>query len=263
MITEGASDYLGLSLLKTSSRLDARRFKNVLMLRKVLSPSINDSAAKENGKVNADESASFLKTGIKFPPENSFPGWKKIRSGSTANFYLLYCSLQGNVALDTRFGDKFFAQVCQRFAAFLNKKFQEGEGLCWMNSGRDCLFLLPPKAKCVETIIETCIRMIVSAPLIVMETLNLTIPVNFVFALHYGSLNYHPPGKTGTVVSDAVNYIFHLGPKKAEPGRITVSSDIPEGTIPKFLEDLFVSAGEFEGRKIWHSKKFSYSKPWL
>ena len=104
--------------------------------------------------------------------------------------------------------------------------------------------------------------MLVSAPLITMETLNIKIPSNFIFALHYGSISYKPPGKTGTVVSDAVNYIYHLGAKKAEPGRLTISDTVPGGTIPKSLEDCFVFAGEFEDRKIWHSKKFVYTKPW-
>jgi hypothetical protein len=89
------------------------------------------------------------------------------------------------------------------------------------------------------------------------------VPVNFVFALHYGSISYKPPGKTGTLVSDAVNAIFHLGFKKAESGRLTFSSDIPDGSIPGSLQDCFVPAGVFEGLNIWHSRKFSYEKPWV
>jgi hypothetical protein len=105
--------------------------------------------------------------------------------------------------------------------------------------------------------------MLVSAPLFTLEAFNLTIPLNFVFALHYGSISYKPPGRTGTVVSDAVNYVFHLGGKKAEAGRLTVSGDLPGVTIPKTLLDCFVSAGEFNGCKTWHTKKFSYAKPWI
>jgi hypothetical protein len=132
-----------------------------------------------------------------------------------------------------------------------------------MDSGKDCLFLLPPKAKNAEAAVLSCIRMLISAPLIAIEVLGLTMPANLVFALHYGSISYKPPGKTGTVVSDAVNYVFHLGSKKAEPGRLIISGELPDGTVPKEFEDFFISAGEFEGRKIWHTKKFSYLKPWV
>jgi hypothetical protein len=106
-------------------------------------------------------------------------------------------------------------------------------------------------------------RLLLSAPLIAIETLGLSIPVNFVFSLHYGQVSYKPPGKTGTVVSDAVNFIFHLGAKKAEPGRLTIPGELPDGTVPKTLEDCFVSAGEYEGRRIWHTRKISYIQPWM
>jgi hypothetical protein len=105
--------------------------------------------------------------------------------------------------------------------------------------------------------------MVVSAPLIVLETLAVAIPSNIVFALHYGVINYKQPGKTGTIISDAVNFIFHLGAKKAEPGRLTISGDLPDVTVPENLKDLFIPAGEYEGRKIWQTKKFSYVKPWM
>jgi len=215
-----------------------------------------------NNNIKNTEESSFLKTGVKLPAASAFPGWKKITTGKTMPFYLLYCSLQGKTSLDSRLEEKALAQVHKRFLGLLNMSFKEGEGLLWMDSGKDCLFLLPPKAKNVQSIIEACIRMIISAPLITLETLAISVPVNFVFALHYGSVSYKPPGKTGTVVNDSVNAIFHLGAKKAESGRLTVSGEIPDGSIPKSLEDWFIPAGVYEGRKIWHTKKFSYEKSW-
>ena len=46
--------------------------------------------------------------------------------------------------------------------------------------------------------------------------------------------------------------------KKAEPGRLTISDDIPEEVIPKGIEDLFNSAGVFEGIPVRHSRRFVY-----
>ena len=175
-------------------------------------------------------------------------------------FYLLFCSLHGKTALDSRLGEKTFAQIHKRFLSHLAKSLDCADGLLWMDTGRDCLFLLPPRAKSAEAAVEACLRMIISSPLDIIETLGLLIPVNLTFALHYGSINYKPPGKTGTVVSDAVNATFHLGSKKAESSRLTISGDIPGGSIPKALQDLFVYSGEYEGRKTWHTRKFSYGK---
>ena len=164
--------------------------------------------------------------------------------------------------LNFRLGEKGYAHLHQRLITHVFQNFREGDGLVWIDSGKDLLFLLPPKIKNAEAVVKACIKMLASAPLIVVETLGLSIQVNFVFALHYGLICYSPPGKTGTVVSDAVNFIYHLGGKKAEPGRLTISNGLPDDSVPLELEDCFISAGEFEGRKIWHTKKFSYGKPW-
>jgi len=253
---EGASDYVGPSLLKASKGIDPKRLKDALSWRNELAGISGGS--KGDGKTA--KGGVLPKTGIKLPAASIFPGWKAMETGKTMPFYLLYCCLRGKTALDTRLGEKPFAQVQQRFLSCLYGNFQEGEGLVWMDSGKDCLFLLPPKAACAEAAVKACVKMLISAPLVTQETLALTIPVDVLFALHYGSLSYSPPGRTGTVVSDAVNFIFHLGAKKAQPGRLTLSGDLPDGTVPPALEDLFVSAGEYEGRSIWHTKKFSYTK---
>jgi hypothetical protein len=256
---EGACDYLGASFLKDIKSVDAKRLKEAHSWQKILAAS-----AGEDAKSGKDaEGGGFLKTGIKLPAESSFPGWKKMQAGKTANFYLLYCSLQGKVPLDDRLDAKTHAAVHQRFLSILEDAFYEGEGLLWMNSGKDCLFLVPPKVKCIEEVIRSAVNMIVSAPLLSIESLEVPVPANFVFALHYGTVNYKPPGKTGTVVSDAINFIFHLGTKKADAGRLTVSNEVPDKTVPAALQDCFVPAGEFEGRSIWHTKKFSYAKPWV
>jgi hypothetical protein len=210
-----------------------------------------------------ESSGSLLpKTGIKLS-ESSFPGWKKMQTGKNMSFYLLYCAIQGKVALDSRLDTKVVAQVHNRFLEYLDEKFEECDGLLWINTGKDCLFLVPPKVKCVEAAVKTCIGTIVSAPIVTFETLGIKIPVNFIFALHYGSLTYKPPGNTGTIVSDAVTYIFHLGAKRAETGRLTISGELPDKSVPEPLQDCFLPAGEFEGRNIWHTKKFTYPKPWV
>ena len=78
----------------------------------------------------------------------------------------------------------------------------------------------------------------------------------FTCAVHHGSTEFAAPGKTGTIVSDAVNFIFHLGAKCAQAGRLTLSSDVDRSIIPAPLRELFVDAGAFEGRTLMHSRRF-------
>jgi hypothetical protein len=253
---EGASDYAGPDVLK--SGMDAKRIKTAAGWRSALAGTAK--TGKEEPATAAD--AGLPKTGIKLPVVK-FPGWKDIPPGKSMPFYLLYCALRGKTNFSTRLGDAAYAQVHKRLLAYLYQNLQEADGLIWMDSGKDCLFLIPPKAQNAEAAATVCMRLLLSAPLIAIETLGLSIPVNFVFSLHYGQVSYKPPGKTGTVVSDAVNFIFHLGAKKAEPGRLTVSGELPDSTIPKTLKDCFLSAGGYEGRQIWHTGKISYIQPWM
>ncbi|MDR1506251.1 MAG: hypothetical protein LBI67_04035 [Treponema sp.] len=248
---DGAADYIGPAALKAG--LTPRRLKSAAAWRQ---------ASGGEGAAPAKAEEKSTERGIKLP-SGAFPAWKSIAAGQTIPVYLLYAAIQGKTALSARLGENAYGQLYRKLLAFLHKNFQPAEGLLWMETGKDCLFLIPPKAKCIETAVISCIRMLISAPLIAFESLNLSIPVNFVFSLHYGTITYKPPGKTGTVVSDAVNFIFHLGAKRAEAGRLTVSGEVPGITIPAKLEDMFVKAGEFEGRKIVHTKKFSYLQSWL
>ena len=257
LVFEGAWDYLGPLVLKSKKKIDAKRFKIAARWRNPLLEIGTDRAAVQSGY---GAKSILPKTGIKFPEADLFPGWKTLKPGTNMPFFLLYCSLQGKTALSTRLGEKAHALVRQRFMMYLFQNFKEADGLLWMDTGKDFLFLLPPKAKCAEAAIKACIRMLIFTPLSAIEVMDIAIPVNYVFALHYGPVNFQPPGITGTVVSDAVNFIFHLGSKRAEQGRLTISTEIPDNTIQKQLENCFVSAGEYEGRKIWHTKKFSYSK---
>jgi class 3 adenylate cyclase len=247
---DGAADYIGPAALKEG--LNAKRLKAALTWRQAAGGFAE--AAKPDEKT--------AKRGIKLPT-GVFPAWKNIAAGENIQAYLLYASLQGKTALSTRLGEASYEQFYKKLLAFLHGNFRSAEGLLWMETGKDCLFLVPPKAKCAEAAIVSCLRMLISAPQIAIETFNLSIPVNFVFGLHYGSVTYKPPGKTGTVVSDAVNFIFHLGTKQAESGRLTVSDEVPDLTISPKLQDLFVKAGEFEGRRLIHTRKFSYLQPWL
>jgi len=257
---EGACDYLGPGQLKNSKAIDVKRFKDALLIHKK-APARADSGSVIDEIV--ESSGGFIKSGIKLPAASAFPGWKKMTTGKNMSFYLLYCSLQGKTALDSRLDDKTLNQIHKRFVSLLSDYMKEGDGLLWMNNGRDCLFLFPPRAKCAEAAMKACIGMIVSAPLFVLETFDISIPANFIFAMHYGTVTYKPPGKTGTIVSDAVNSIFHLGAKKSEPGRLTISGELPDVSVPASLQDMFVPAGEYEGRKIWQTKKFIYAKPWF
>ncbi|MDR1899939.1 MAG: hypothetical protein LBQ55_08035 [Treponema sp.] len=240
---DGASDYAG---PKAAKALGMKRFAAAAAWRR---------AVPEDGQSRTAPEAPRLKL-----PAGKFPGWRSVASGSTQSFFFLFVSLSGNANFRSRLGEEDYRIVRNRLRELLQHNLRDADALLWMETETNCLYLVPPRVSLVRAAIAASLRMICATPLIGMEKLGLSIPVNLTFALHYGKTVFRAPGKTGTVVSDAVNYIFHLGAKHAEPDRLTVSADIGGGTVPPGLEELFVDAGEFEGIPIRHSRRFAYSK---
>jgi hypothetical protein len=246
---EGAADYLSDKTLKTITK---KRLAAPMVRAEGLKAG-NAASGGPGAKGEAGKTASVL-------PAGKFEGWKSIHSGSTEPFFFLYISVSaGDSSLRSRLGEKNFTIIQNRLRDFLQQAFGEANALLWMENEKSFLYLIPPRAEFGKAAIEAGFKIILGSNLIAVEKLGLTIPVNFTAAIHYGKTIFQAPGKTGTVVSDAVNYVFHLGAKRAESDRLTLSDAVPHNAIPEGLKDLFIDAGVFEGMEISHSRRFSYS----
>ena len=191
-------------------------------------------------------------------PAGKFEGWKSVKSGTTASFFFLFVSISGKANLRAMLGEAGFTALKNRLRDLLQQNFAEADALLWMETEGTNLLLIPPNVSSGRAAVEAALKMVLNSPLVIIEKLNLFIPAKLTLALHYGRTIYQAPGKTGEVISEPVNYIFHLGTKRAETGRLTVSGDVPDEIIPKGLQDLFTPAGEFEGITIRESKRFVY-----
>jgi hypothetical protein len=248
---EGASDYLG---PKALAGLSKKRLAAAASWRKA-----------GPGNVPAVSAESAKRKTTRLPP-GKFEGWKSMRTGTVAPFFFLYVSLtvsltSGKESLRSRLGEKSFSVVRTRLRDFLQQHFSDAQALLWMETESNVLFLVPPCVREGRAAVIAGLKLILASPLICVEQLGLSVPADFTAALHYGKTPFQAPGKTGTVISDAVNFVFHLGAKYAEPGRFTVSGEVPEEAIPPGIAELLTDAGEYEGFPIRHSRRFSYSRP--
>jgi len=198
-------------------------------------------------------------------PSGKFKGWKSLRTGTTLPFFFLFVSLSGGEAkvsgrssLRAQVGEVVFSAVKKRLRELLLHGLDVADALLWMETENHSLFLVPPTAAHGRAAVEASLKMILNSRLIGIEKLGLSFPVDFTFALHYGKTVFRAPGKTGAIISEPVNYIFHLGTKKAETGRLTVSDDVSEEAIPEGLSYLFSPVGTFEEIPICHSRRFIY-----
>jgi hypothetical protein len=245
---EGASDYLG---PKALTGLSKKRLAAAVSWRN----EISGSGAQAKSQAGEEKQKKSIKL-----PSGKFEGWKSIRTGTVAPFFFLYIALSSkNDSIRSRLGEKAFSILHGRLRDYLQQRFQEAAALLWMETESNFLFLVPPRANYGRAALAAGLEIVLAAPLIGIENLGLSIPVNFTLALHYGKTPFQAPGKTGTVVSDAVNFVFHLGAKYAKPDRLSISSEVPDEVIPPGLLGLFASAGEYEGFSIRHSRRFTYS----
>jgi len=255
----GASDYIGPGLLK--SGLNNKRFMEALSFA---------AAKKSPGKTSADESetktagtrgAAKDTTGKKKPrklPAGKFGGWKSIRAGTQEFFFFLFVGVAGKPNLHSLVGEAAFNVIMNRVRDVLRQSLREADALLWMETEETSLFLIPPRLPNCRAAIEAALKLILNCRLIAMEKLGLKVPVEFTIALHYGKTVFEAPGETGDIISEPVNYIFHLGAKKAEPGRLTISDDVGKGAIPEGILNIFKPAGIYEGIPIYHSRRFIY-----
>jgi len=241
----GASDYLGPAACRVG--IDKARLRAVQSFdnaRRIQELGVDGLAVPEGNSSCAEN------------PQAPFCGWKSILPGSVYPFFFLYVSVSAQLNLKTRLGEAGYVNFRDRLRTLCQQAFSEAEPLLWMETDASALYLIPPQSANVGIVTEACLRMLLGAPLLGYERLYLPFPVTFSFALHSGSTEFAAPGKTGTIVSDAVNYIYHLGSKHSGPGRLTVSEEAARLAITRRFEDLFTPAGSFEGRAILHSRRF-------
>jgi len=191
-------------------------------------------------------------------PAGKFEGWKAVRVGSEGTFFFLFVSLSAKASLRSLMGAAAYSSYKNRLRDLLQQGFREANALLWMETEDTNLFLIPSRAANCRIAIEAALKMILNSRIIGMDKLGLSTPVEFSFALHYGKTTFRSPGKTGEIISESVNYVFHLGTKKAEAGRLTISDEVDEEAFPEGLLDLFSPAGVFEGIPIRQSKRFVY-----
>ena len=253
---DGACDYIGPALVKKG--LDKKRFTTVLKRAAEKggpaagerSPGVGKKE-KSPGDAETEERKKSQKL-----PIGKFGGWKTIRPGTTESFFFLFVTLSDREKLRSLVSESALDAIKNRLRDALGQAFREADALLWMETEDNYLFLVPSRAANCKAAVEAALKLILNSRLIGIEKLGLSMPMEFTCALHHGKTTFQAPGKTGSVVSEPVNYIFHLGIKKAEAGRLTVSGDVGEEAIPEGLADMFQNAGNFEGIAIRHSRHF-------
>ena len=224
----GASDYIGAQLYKSG-----------------LGPGRLGEALAYSGLAEANAEKAEPK---------AFPGWSELNEGADVPVRFCYASIGNQKENLERIGEKRLSKLREDFAAFLESWSKECGGIVWIRETAGCLLLFPPKDEGMNPVLAA-FRLLLDRALVGYEVFKLEVPLTFRFAFHEGRTMWRKPGATGNIVSEDVNFAFHLGTKAAGDGYILVSTEAA-GVIPACLGDLFSPAGDFEGRSLLASRRF-------
>ena len=227
---DGAADYLGSDCMKNG--LTTKRLARIL----------------EYKKVEKDESAELAKK--KYISSGS--DWKSVRVGQEYTFCFMLVELENKSELKS-LSPEDFGRITGAFRTYLEDTVAPLHGKIWMWMDFGGLILFPFDGKKIKAI-EAAFRLMISRKLMSAEIVHLDMSLSFRIAMHIGNTVYKTRGDTGTIISDSINSVFHLGQKFAEPGGFYLTNDIFIYT-PAGIMNLFVPAGDYEGRSILRMKR--------
>ena len=226
----GASDYLDAALLKKG--VDQKRIDRILDFKNIEVVDEKLTAAKKN----------YILSG---------PDWKNIKQGQEYTFYFLFIELDNKNALKG-LAPELQSDITETFRRYVEETVAPMNGRIWMWMNFGGLVLFPYNGKQCD-VIEAALRLMVNRKLMSAESIQLDINLSYRIAMHVGNTVYKSKGDTGSIVSDSINSVFHLGQKYTEPNNFFLTDDIFM-LIPSRLMNYYVPAGEYEGRNIFRLK---------
>ncbi|MCA1753361.1 MAG: hypothetical protein LC641_01410 [Spirochaeta sp.] len=267
---EGAADYVGGRA--SELKIKARRFEEVLewratQLEDAARPS-NDGAAphQANGEQRADVrsgASANLEVHPDFPWArlpllNLIPSpsqWSLVQKGTEYSFAMMYVGLdlQLGVSSDSRLG--LLQSSVNDFCTALIDEIAPFHGKLWFWKDTSGLVLFPFDGESGDAIVAA-MRIVLIRLFWQAEGRTNYVTKNFRLALDVGNTVYSDGSQRETLVSDMVNFMFHLGAKHAQEGQFVISTEMLS-RCPDGLRPCFVPNGSFGGKKIWRMREFA------
>ena len=223
---QGSVDYLPKALIKQGIT-PARLKKTASYCNFETAP--QEKPAKSAGKVDLILSGS---------------SWKDVKSGKEYTFCFLYIEIDLIDEWKIKSGHAHLDEVKAAFLHHVEQFAEMLSGKIWMWMDLYGVILFPFDGTACKPILE-CIRLVLNRTIISAEQYHYTTTISYKLALHIGNTLYRSRGNTGTIVSDSVNFLFHLGHQFTKPGNFYLTDPVSH-FIPKNIEDCFIPAGSFE-----------------
>jgi hypothetical protein len=230
-----------------SDYITSRELKNGINKKRI------DAAIKFKGFDQKLESLYIVK------PENLIPvkgGWSRIKANTEYTFCIMYIMLDQNDGVGKKAVDTFHNTLNDRFKAFLDGELKKINGKIWRWDNNQGLILFPYDGERCDAILA-CFKFMRDRVFVSIEHCNSSSLLSYTIILHLGNLKYQQRGKTGTTISDSINFIYHASETFTKNGNFYITDSLYD-KIPVGIRDLFIPAGFFEGRELKRMKRVLY-----
>ncbi len=252
-IREGAADYVGARA--SELKIKVRRFEEVLEWRSLKS----EPAVKQVNGVAAPSShvqphPDFPTPGPPLPNLIPSPSqWSRIRIGAEYSFVMMYVGLDLGLGVSSDSRVAMLQSSLKDFRAALQDEIAPFHGKLWFWKDTAGLVLFPFDGESGDAIVAA-MRIVLIRLFWQAEGRTNYVTKHFRLAIDVGNTVYTDGAQRETLVSDMVNYMFHLGGKHAEDGQCVISEEMLS-RCPEGLRPYFVPCGDFGGKKIWRMRE--------
>jgi hypothetical protein len=178
--------------------------------------------------------------------------WSTIRPGQEYPFTFMFIELDNQAALKRELGASSLSEFLRVFHDHVCAQISTFGGRQWIWNEFGGVSLFPFDGKRCDALMS-CFRLVLNRRIHAADLYDFEIVPSFRIVLDIGRTEYRERGRTGKIVSDAVNSVFHIGQKFARPGNFYLTGAV-ETFMPSAMGDYFVPAGAFEGRELYRMK---------
>ena len=228
----GSSDYVKTEQIGT---VKVRRIQQVLEYHQQRS----QAASPETEQVDKSIERSA-------PPAKD---WKSVVPGQEYTFNFMYIELLPSKEWSKKSGASHQEHMQSAFHDLIESHIGPHQGRIWMWNEWGGLVLFPYDGNKYDVLV-LAMRLLLNRVILSIEGGPFHTLLDYKIALHLGAAPYQERGKTGTIVSDDVNFMFHLGTKYAEPNRVYLTSQVRDA-IDSDLKTLLEPDGDFEDKSIY------------
>jgi len=232
LIHQGAFDYVGKSLWKDG--FGATRFKQ----------------AVGYTSYDVEDGGAGREAGAAVPTVDD---WSRIVPGMLYTFCFMFFELDLDDDWRKKSGKAHLDRVTSALEMHLQRVVGPANGRLWIWGEYGGVILFPFDGRSCDPIL-LCYRLMLNRTIISAEDYHFGTLLSYRVALHIGTTTYQPRGSTGTIISDTVNFVFHLGHGFAERGNFYLTSAV-HPYVPEGLEDSFVQCGVFEGIEVFRMRR--------